>query len=668
MREQLVTFDGSTFLITDAYGDAGDRANCVGLFYADTRHLSEWQMLIDGKRLKPLTVRNVDYYSARIIGMLDGEQSETPTLTIQRDRIVGDGMHEDVTIENHAAHPRSVTLEVCFGADFADLFEVKQHETKKRKTHAEVTDKDVTLSYDGDKFRRATRISFSQAGTMRSGKATFEIDLGPHEQWNMCIEVECIEDHDVQPLRVGHGGFGLLHPHMGASLDDWFDGSPTVASDVDSVNRTYRQSLLDLAALTFNPFPDDDLSIPAGGLPWFSALLGRDSLLTSYMMLPFHPELTRDTLRALARLQATADDAFRDAEPGKLPHELRRGELSVDGGKPHAPYYGSHDVTPLFMIVLDEYERWTGDVELVAELESAARAALAWIEGPGDLDGDGYLEYRTRSEKGMRNQSWKDSENSMLFADGRVAEPPIAACEVQGYAYDARCRMARLARLVWGDPELAERLARDATALAARFDADFWCGERRHPALALDADKRQVDSLTSNIGHLLWSGILRPERARQVVDHLMSDSLFTGWGVRTMSSADNGYNPIEYHNGTVWPHDTAIAAEGLRRYGFGDEATRLAWALFEAAESFDHRLPEVFAGFPRRDTTVVVEYPSAASPQAWSAASPLLALRTLLGLDVVDGALRSTPRLPARLGELSIRGLRVCGRRVDTRP
>jgi glycogen debranching enzyme len=667
MREQLVTFDGSTFLITDAYGDAGDRANCVGLFYADTRHLSEWQMLIDGKRLKPLTVRNVDYYSARIIGTLDGEQSETPTVTIQRDRIVGDGMHEDVTIENHAAHPRSVTLEVCFGADFADLFEVKQHETKKRKTHAEVTDKEVTLSYDGDKFHRATRISFSQAGTMRSGRAKFEIDLGAHEQWSMCIEVVCIEDHDVQPLPVGHGGFGLLRPHMGDSLDDWFDESPTVAADVDAVNRTYRQSLLDLAALRFNPFPDDDLSIPAAGLPWFSALLGRDSLLTSYMTLPFHPQLARDTLRALARLQATGDDPFRDAEPGKLPHELRRGELSVDGGKPHAPYYGSHDVTPLFLIVLDEYERWTGDEELVAELEPAARAGLAWIEGLGDLDGDGYLEYRTRSEKGMRNQSWKDSDNSMLFADGRVAEPPIAGCEVQGYAYDARRRIARLARRVWGDPELADRLEREATALAVRFDADFWCDSRRHPALALDAEKRQVDSLTSNIGHLLWSGILRPDRASQVVDHLMGDNLFTGWGLRTMSAADKGYNPIEYHNGTVWPHDTAIVAEGLRRYGFRDEATRLAWALLEAAESFDHRLPEVFAGFSRCDTTVVVEYPTAACPQAWSAAAPLLALRTLLGLDVVDGALRTAPRLPAELGDLSVRGLRVCGRRVDAR-
>jgi len=301
---------------------------------------------------------------------------------------------------------------------------------------------------------------------------------------------------------------------MGMTLDDWYDDSPTVDSDCETIGRTYRQSLLDLAALRFMPFPGDDVSIPAGGLPWFSALLGRDSLLTSYMTLPFHPELARGTLRALARLQATTDDPFRDANPGKIPHELRRGELSVTGDEPHSPYYGSHDVTPLFLIVLDEYERWTGDIALVRELEPAARAALAWIDGPGDRDGDGYLEYITTSSKGMRNQSWKDSENSMRFADGRLAEPPIAGCEVQGYAFDGRRRMARLARSVWHDAQLADRLERQAATLAARFDQDFWCEGRRHPALALDAEKRQVDSLTSNIGHLMWSGILRPERAR----------------------------------------------------------------------------------------------------------------------------------------------------------
>jgi glycogen debranching enzyme len=393
-------------------------------------------------------------------------------------------------------------------------------------------------------------------------------------------------------------------------------------------------------------------------------VLGRDSLITSYMALPFQPELACATLRLLAGMQATRDDPFRDAEPGKLPHELRRGELTWRGDRPHSPYYGSHDVTPLFLIVLDEYERWTGDRDLVHELEPAARAALAWIDGPGDLDGDGFLEYRTRSSHGLANQCWKDSPDSIRFADGRIADGPIAACEVQGYAYDARRRAARLAREVWDDPALGDRLDAAADELAARFVDAFWCDERGHPALALDGDKRRVDALTSNIGHVLWSGILGEDRAAAVADHLLGDRLFSGWGVRTMACDDAGYNPLGYHLGTVWPHDTAIAAEGLRRIGRRADAARLAQSVLDAAAGFDHRLPEVFAGFERGATSLPVDYPTASRPQAWSAAAPLSALRTLLGLDASDGGVVSVPTANTD-GPLALRGVRVNGRRVD---
>ena len=385
------------------------------------------------------------------------------------------------------------------------------------------------------------------------------------------------------------------------------------------------------------------------------ALFGRDSLITAYMALPFQPHLAATTLEALSELQATDRDDFRDADPGKILHEARQGWLATLGETPHSAYYGSHDATPLFLILLDEYERWTGDRELVRRLEPAARAAIAWIDGPGDPDGDGYLEYQTRSPKGLRNQGWKDSWNAILYADGRLAEPPIATCEIQGYAYDARIRAARLARVCWGDDVLAERLERDAAALYERFDRDFWLDERGHYALALDRDKRPVDALTSNVGHLLWSGIVPKDRARALRDRLMAPDMFSGWGIRTMSSRDAGYNPIEYHDGTVWPHDTAIIAEGLRRYGFRDDAGRLAWALFEAAEAFEYRLPEVFAGFDREATTVAVEYPTASRPQAWASAAPLLAIRTLLGLDAEDGAIRSVPSLPGPIGHLELR-------------
>jgi glycogen debranching enzyme len=321
----------------------------------------------------------------------------------------------------------------------------------------------------------------------------------------------------------------------------------------------------------------------------------------------------------------------------------------------------------LWLIVLDEYERWTGDVAFVKRMEPNARAALAWMEGPADLDGDGYLEYRKRSDsdKALDNHCWKDSNDSIKFADGRQAEAPIATCEIQGYAYDARLRTARLMREVWDDEKTAARLEADAAALKERFNRDFWVSGRGHFALALDGEKNQVDSMTSNTGHLLWSGIVDERRARTVVRRLLRPDMFTGWGIRSMSSDDAGYNPLEYHNGTVWPHDTAICAEGMRRYGFRDEASALSTALLEAAERFSSQLPEVFAGFARDDSDVPVEYPDALKPQSWAAAAPLLALRTLLGLDVVDGKLRSRPHVPEKLGKLRLQRVGYRGRYED---
>jgi glycogen debranching enzyme len=319
------------------------------------------------------------------------------------------------------------------------------------------------------------------------------------------------------------------------------------------------------------------------------------------------------------------------------------------------------------LILLEEYERWSGDTPFVRRMEDRARAALAWLEGPADLDGDGYLEYRKRSHspKALNNHCWKDSDGSILFADGRQAEPPIATCELQGYAYDARLRTARLMRDVWRDEETAARLEEEAAALKRRFNRDFWVTGRRHYALALDGEKNQVDSMTSNTGHLLWSGIVDERRAASVVRRLLRPDMFTGWGIRSLSSEDAGYNPLEYHNGTVWPHDSAICAEGMRRYGFRDEAGIVCKAVLDAAASFTNQLPEVFAGFARDDSDVPVEYPRALKPQSWAAGAPLLALRTLLGLDVVDGRLRSRPHVPEELGTLRLRNVTYRGRRED---
>ncbi len=662
--ESLVVLDGSTFFVSHPNGDVEPGEGATGFFFKDIRHLSAWRLLLNGRPMRLLTVRTPDYYSARIFGTLGTARvGLNPTILVRRDRFVSDGVHEDLVLDNNCDSEQEVRLELVFGSDFADLFEVKARELKAPATTIEIDADRVQLRYQHEGFVRGTTIAFSQPAMIDQDGVRFELQLKPRESWHLCVDVICVMDGKAIEPGQRCGSFGRPRPKMPMALDQWLADAPRLEADSDTVRHTYRQSLIDLAALRFRPDENVTWSLPAAGLPWFMALFGRDSLITSYQALPFQAHLAQTTLEALSAMQATGMDDFRDAEPGKILHELRCGELAQLGKVPHTPYYGTHDATPLFLILLDEYERWTGDAAFVRNLEPAARAALTWIERYGDPDGDGYLEYRTRSSKGLVNQGWKDSWNSMLFADGRVAEGPIAVCEVQGYAYDARLRAARLARLVWNDPGLADRLEADAADLRRRFNRDFWSESRGHYVLALDGQKRQVDALTSNIGHLLWSGIVDPERAARTVERLMAPDMFSGWGVRTMSARDAGYNPIEYHNGTVWPHDTGLIAEGMRRYGFSSEAATLALSIFEAAEAFAYRLPEVFAGLPRQETGVAVEYPSASRPQAWSAGAPLLAFRTLLGLDVVDGVLHSQPHIPSWLGRLQLEGILVRGRR-----
>jgi glycogen debranching enzyme len=666
--DQLVVLDGSTFFVSGASGDvAGSEAE--GFFHADMRHLSAWQLLVEGAPVRVLTSRSLRYYSASIFGTLASARvGENQTVSIQRDRIVADGVHEDIILENNSETERAISLELRFGSDFVDIFEIKDRTPKKGRTWAESRPGEVTLWYERDSFRRGTRISFSEPCEVREDSARFDVALGPRATWKTHVDVACLVGGEERRPRHDCESPGDLQPQMPLTLEQWLEEAPRLETDFDPLIHTYRRSLLDLAALRFRPLEQLEWSLPAAGLPWFMALFGRDSLITAYEALPFQPRLAATTLEALAAYQAKEDDPFRDAEPGKILHELRVGELAMLGEVPHTPYYGTHDATPLFLILLDEYERWTGDAETVGRLEPAARAALAWIEGSGDPDGDGYLEYRTRSPKGLVNQCWKDSWNSVRFADGRLAHPPIATCEIQGYAYDARRRTARLAREIWGDHALADRLEREAAGLRERFNRDFWSEERGHYVLALDGDKRRVDSMTSNVGHLLWSGIADERMATDSVARLMAPDMFSGWGIRTMSAFDAGYSPIEYHNGTVWPHDTAIIAEGMRQYGFSDEAGRLATALIEAADAFDHRLPEVFAGFPRERTRVPVEYPTASRPQAWAAAAPLLVLRTVLGADVERDRLRVTPDLPAAFENVRLRGIPFRGKREDAPP
>jgi glycogen debranching enzyme len=646
----LIILDGCTFMYSDASGDV-ESEDAEGFFYEDVRHLSNWHLSVDGERVEPLSSRRVDYYSARIVG---GDEQ----LAVRRDRFVSEGMHEDVFVRNLGKKPRDVRVEVSYASDFADVMEAQKGGNGAGRGWVETRPRSATLWHERRGYRRGTVVAFNRSGKVTRQKATFRVRLAPRETWKLCLDVTPVVEGDRRPPLLRCGAFHDHAPKMPLSLDEWLEETPDLVADNLALQRTYRQSNLDLAALRVRP---DNVTIksamPGGGLPWFMTIFGRDSIWAAYQALPFHAELARATMEALAEMQATEWDNWRDAEPGKILHELRRGTLAALNEIPHTPYYGTHDATLLWLILLDEYERWTGDSSFVRRVEPNARAAIEWMEGPADLDGDGYLEYRKRSDSdvALDNHCWKDSDDSIRFAEGRLAEPPIATCEIQGYAYAARLGAARLMRRVWEDDETARRLERDAAELKSRFNRDFWVRGRGHFALALDGEKNQVDSLTSNIGHLLWSGIVDERRARSTVRALMRGDMFNGWGIRSMSERDGGYNPLSYHCGSVWPHDTAIAAEGMRRYGFRDEAGRVSEALFDAAEAFGHQLPEVFAGFRRDEARMPVEYPDALKPQSWAAGAPLLMLRTLLGLDASNGKVRQSPHVPESLGKLRLR-------------
>jgi glycogen debranching enzyme len=589
-EKYLIILDGSAFFCGDQNGDV-EAQGPTGFFYEDVRHLSTWLLTVDGEPVKPLTSTKVDYFSARVVGT---PKKDRNAVSVRRDRFVTDGFHEDVVITNLEHKRRKVAVELEFASDFADVMEAQKKGTNEvGRTRVELGTRTANLRHDRNGYRRGTTITFSRTPKLTRNRASFKLDLAPGEEWNLCVDVVPVIQGTRRPALLRCASFGANVPKMEISVAEWLEQTPDLVTGSLALSEVYRTSIMDLAALRLRPDENVKWALPGGGLPWFMTLFGRDSLIASYQALPFHSTLARATLLTLADLQATAWDNYRDAEPGKIPHELRRGILASIGATPQSPYYGTHDATLLFLILLDEYERWTGDADLVRGLEDHARAASSWLEGPADLDADGWLEYRCRSkgQGSLENQGWKDSDNAILFADGRRAEPPIALCEVQGYAYDARLRAARLAREFWDDEELAQSLESGAEEMRKRFDEVFWIRSRGHYALALDGKKQQVDSLTSNVGHLLWSGIVSDRRARQIVQRLMREDMYSGWGIRSMSAKDHGYNPLEYHNGTVWPHDTAIIAEGMRRYGFRDEASALAHSLLKAAARFENQLP-----------------------------------------------------------------------------
>jgi glycogen debranching enzyme len=648
--------DGSTFVVSDRLGDVrADEGREHGFFSSDTRSVSRWVLRVGPLPLQLLSLDQGAYFDVRFfLTPSVGPEEQAPCSVVRR-RLVDHVWMEEVVLTNHLHADSRALVVMEVEADFADLFEVKDGAATAREVICEHDEHSVTLRYRRGDFQRSVTIASSEPSVTSRQGFSFEVELAPGAQWSTTFTVtpDASQTGVTFARREQRGELDQLSRRKADELERWLAAAPVLTADLPAVARTYRASLSDLAALRMHPDLARNATLPAAGLPWFMAMFGRDTLITSFQALPYLPGLAATTLRVLADRQAADRDDFHEREPGKILHELRFGELTARGERPYSPYYGTADATPLFLVLLDEYHRWSGDDELVRALEPNARAALDWIADSGDSDGDGYVEYLCRSAPtGLANQCWKDSWNSIQYADGTLATGPIATCEIQGYVYDAQRRCARLAREVWRDPALAGRLDARAQALRESFQRDFWIPERGHHALALDGEKRQVDSLCSNIGQLLWSGLLGEAEAAATAEHLLGEELYGGWGVRTLGARCAGYNPLGYHTGTVWPHDNSLIVAGLARYGHHEAARTIANAMLAAAPHFEHRLPEVFAGFPRAVTSVPVAYPTASRPQAWSAGAPLLLLTTLLALEPHHGDARA--ELGGEIGTIAL--------------
>jgi glycogen debranching enzyme len=697
------------FLVSDVNGDiAAHNVDGQGLYWRDTRFLSYYELSIEGGRPQLLSATGEHSFMTNLqfanvaFSTADGQDVPARSISIRRNRFLSGGLQERIGLFNYNRFSVSLRLVLSFGSDFRDMFDVRGY--AKRSKHGDIDlprreGRSVELRYAGlDGVSRSTLVRFDQD--------PFEVEIHPPDplpeeplrhlpgisgrgdpRAEVSIRPPTASAHfllDVPPGRFAAITFQVV-PHLGtdaaevappsldaeflvirASYEDWETGATRISTDHEIFNAILRRSLHDLRLLS-DRLPNGYL--PSAGIPWFAVPFGRDSLITSLQSLSLQPQIARATLQFLADHQGTQVSEWRDEEPGKILHEIRMGELAALGQVPHAPYYGSVDSTPLFLVTLGEYLRWTADWELGRMLRPHAEAALTWIDAYGDLDGDGYVEYISRSQHGIRNQGWKDSIDALCYRDGRNIEPPIALAEVQGYVFDAWMQMAEYFRKL-GDDTRATRLHQRALELRERFQREWWIEEEGCFALALDRDKRPVRAVSSNPGHCLWSGLFDDEMAHRLGKRLMADDMQSGWGIRTLSSKEPMFNPMSYHNGSVWPHDNSLIVAGLKRYGMDDRAMRVADEVIDAAVRFPlYRLPELYCGFARdrRYFSMPAQYPVSCSPQAWAAGSIFLMVQAMLGLrpDADGNRLNLRPTLLGRINEITIENLRVGSHRVD---
>jgi glycogen debranching enzyme len=664
-----------TFIVLDSHGDIGASAGGPdGLFNCDTRYLARLELVLDD--LQPLLLGSNlrDDNSALTVDLTNPDIYRNGRIVLQKDMLhivrtifLWRGTaYQRIGVQNHGDRPASFELTLLFHNDFADLFEVRGEKRSRRGTGSSklLSPADVVFEYRGlDGALRTTALNFDPRPTGLSvNAATWQLELEPHKATSLFVAISCNRPPTLKPARFFSGLLAHRREMRQSTI-----GAASVETSNNILNEVLCQAMADLNMLMTDT-PQG--RYPYAGIPWYSTTFGRDGLITALQMLWIDPRIAKGVLKRLAHFQARETDALADAEPGKILHEMRGGEMAALREVPFAKYYGSVDSTPLFVLLAGRYFERTGDEETLAELWPAIEAALAWIDGPGDPDRDGFIEYQRASEGGLANQGWKDSYDAIFHADGTLAEGHIALAEVQGYVFAAKQRAARCA-LRLGRPEKAAQLQAESHALAERFEQAFWCDDLGTYALALDGAKRPCKVRSSNAGQLLFSGMVREDRARKVAADLMRPHFFSGWGIRTVALGEVRYNPMSYHDGSIWPHDNALIALGLARYGLKHSVTHVFKGLFDAASYMDlRRLPELFCGFRRERRRGPTLYPVACAPQAWASATPFTLLEAALGLefDVARNEIRlRNPHLPSFLNEVILRDLHLGASSVDLR-
>lgn len=664
--DTVTLLEGGTFCLSDRHGDVLVGGS-HGLFFRDARVLSRWELRVDGQVAESLSVESTEAFAAQFIsrraprsGLVDS------TLLVVRERLVGDGLRETISLHNLDKETTVVSLELHVDADFADLFAVKEGRALVGAAEMTVTDGELLLRERGDRVR-GVAVTATGGAVVLPASLNWRAVVPPGKCWRTEIVVQPTWAEHKISTRFRRGE-DVESTAPARKIEAWHDTATTVETNNPALAQVLRQTESDLGALLIHDEHnrgDDgrDRVFVAAGAPWFMTLFGRDSLLTAWMALPLDVGLSIGTLQRLAALQGRHVDLVTEEQPGRIMHEIRRGPASSDvlGGN---VYYGAVDATPLFVMLLAESWRWGADEASVRSLLPAADAALTWAERYGDRDGDCFIEYQRATDRGLINQGWKDSFNGVNDAVGRLAEPPVALCEVQAYLYAALMSGAELVD-AFGDAAKAAQLRKRAQKLRADFAEAFWLPDKGWYAVALDGAKRPVDALTSNVGHCLWTGIATDEHAAAVIERLSGPEMDSGFGLRTLATTMGAYNPMSYHNGSVWPHDTAIVVAGLLRYrhvpGAVALAERLATGLLDAATAFGGRLPELFCGFDRSQFAAPVPYPTSCSPQAWASAAPLLLLRSFLGLEphVPHRVLTVSPQLPSTWGTIALTNLRL---------